>query len=198
MMRANATSALLILAALALATEVGAFGEMDGVWFKTRFQGKGFDLEPTGLGGKTSVKGTCYVHLMYANPDPNDPGSYDTRVVCETAPGSWETVSGFVTAESPDLGLIAEDRNLAFTTAAGLRALGYGVFVVRPKLDKSGALKSASFESLGAEMLSGSRLSDPNTPALGGYRVKGKTVPLEKLPSGVEDAIDPNSPPPEP
>ena len=155
MMRANAARALLILAALALATEVGALGEMDGVWFKTRFQGKGFDLEPTGLGGKTSVKGTCYVHLMYANPDPNDPGSYDTRVVCETAPGSWETVSGFVTAESPDLGLIAEDRNLAFTTAAGLRALG-------------------------------------------GYRVKGKTVPLEKLPSGVEDAIDPNSPPPEP
>lgn len=196
MNRARSTLVVTVLCALAIATEVGAFGEMEGLWFKTKFQGKGFDLEPTGLGGKASAKGVCYVHMLYANNDPNTPGSYDSRIVCETSPDTWETVSGFVAGESPDRGLVVEDVNLAFSNAEGLRALGYGVFAARPKFDQNGALKKATFESLGTEMVSGSRLSSPTTPAVGSYRVKGKTVAIDKLPVGVAEAIDPNSPPP--
>lgn len=195
-----------LLAALTvslLATGVRAQA-LDDVWFKVTLNLKGDAFTPTDEVEKVKGKVVLYMHVTAADLDSAGAEgdlslqTYELDVVSETAPFTWETTSSslFHTAGAGERAMIGTELSPASTgipitavipdeDATELEVR----FVARLKLkfDKNEMLKSASFVSTGALVPFGVGGEDL---LLGGARLKGKRVPVSKLPFEVEETME--------
>jgi hypothetical protein len=147
-----------------------AFGQaLDGKWFQLKISFKGYAFGgPSGL-DKISGSTTNYLNLVW-NPGTS---SYDYTIY--TSDGTPLTQSQD-TAFSPDILEYAEtvrDVGMTFGRDDTNYIDAYHTSLIKIKRDSQGALKSATFTSLGCEVYDGE--AEGNT-AFGGCTIKGKTI----------------------
>jgi hypothetical protein len=163
------------------------------VWLKISARGTGFEYmaDAAGLGAKRSIRADCYLQLVYMAPTADFPqhGSYEGPLLCQTAQGAapvWEASvmeQSFVGMKLADLNILSADVSLTFKNAGGDVIQGYGTHRIQIKTDpKTGAFKSATFQTLGGEMIGSSMFFDSFMTVVGGYTAKGTTVPVAKVP----------------
>ncbi len=203
-----------LLAALAFVISTGAAQDtsaqlLDGQWFKLSVNGKGLNVSFADNDvDKEKRKFTMYMLLISQVEEGSlTGGTYIPLFMYEQSPGVWVPTNFVVPDEGGGIGigtgitLIGEDER--YMTPALTRFLDNdaegvfpdeGTFIVgwdgiwtadfKTKTDKQGDFKSASFKSLGGTITDGG--DEENNLIGGGFTVKGKTVPVKKLP------FDPN------
>ena len=155
---------------------------------------------------KAKMKFTMYMFLQTFEPEGGAEGivgvAYDVIMFYEQSPGNWQQVSlGDEGGGGPvlDTQIILTGENERFMQPAVLRFLdndstvspfegggslvgfdGYWSAEFKVKLDKEGALKSASIKSLGGTVVEGG--VEDGRDYGGGFTVKGKLIPPSKLP----------------
>jgi len=192
-----------LLAALALTTLVGdaRAQALDDVWFKVTLNVNAGALTTGGDLEKAKGKVTAYLRVVPAVGAiaGGDEGAlptvgYDFESFCEVDPGVWEStgVGSFLTAGSNEDAMIGTDLSpdscgiplvvrVPDEDSSELNVL----FVARLKLkfDKQAQLKSAKFNSSGALISFGTGGEDL---LVGGVKLKGKLIPIEKLPFSLD------------
>jgi hypothetical protein len=161
-------------------------------WLKVSARATGYEYkaDAAGLGAKRTLKADCYMQLVYMAPTGDFPhGSYAAPLLCQIAQGVtpvWEATvmdESFVGMKLADQNVLAADNYLTFKNAGGDVIQGYGSHRILIKTDpKTGAFKSATFQTLGGEMIDGSMFFESFMTVVGGYTAKGATVPVAKVP----------------
>ncbi|HTO06699.1 MAG TPA: hypothetical protein VMR86_06540 [Myxococcota bacterium] len=173
-------------------------------WFKITASASGYEYkaDAAGLGSKRSVRATCYMQLVYvpsATPDDlaSFPyGRYAAPLLCQTGQGAepvWEATGmeqSFSGMKLADLNVLAADNYLSFKNAGGDVIQGYGAHRILIKVDpKTGAFKSATFQTLGGEMIDGSMFFESFMTVVGGWTAKGATLPVAKVPLEAQQLV---------
>jgi hypothetical protein len=160
-------------------------------WLKITARGTGYEYmaDAAGLGAKRSIRADCYLQLVYTGPTGDFPhGSYAGPLLCQVDAANWEASvmeESFVGMKLADLNVLGADVKLTFKNAGGDVIQGFGTHRILIKVDpKTGAFKSAIFQTLGGEMIGSSMFFESFMTVVGGYTAKGTTVPVAKVPPG--------------
>ncbi len=182
--------AFVLLAGLAADTSAQV---LDGQWFKLRVQGRG-----VGLTDEVSKAKLSFTMYMFLEASPGDGGlsenTYDVTFFYEQSPGEWAQVDGGIEGGPEQLDIEGDeymhitqsrflDNDAGVPDAEGSFLVGFdGIWTAlfKVKTDKEGGFKKATFKSLGGAIADGG-LSD-GAGFGGGFTVKGKSVPLSKVP----------------
>src|SRR5262245_42274523 len=161
-------------------------GELDGAFFKVTYHSVGVNFNADGILSKGNSTGVCFTKLVF------DGGSsqYTGAIACETAPDVWAlTDAGFELQSLGDGTAISNDQRISCTNAKGHFVTGFGTSLWTPKLDASGALKSATGKVLGSEACCASSLDSGTSSYLGELRMTAVTVDADKVPMGAFDLL---------
>ncbi|HKC52916.1 MAG TPA: hypothetical protein VKF60_19170 [Myxococcota bacterium] len=165
------------------------------VWLRVKAKGSGYELPAgdTGLGPKRSLSADCYLQLVYVDPDAGHlNGRYGGPLLCPIDAQNWAASpmeESFAGTKLGDLNVIAVDDYLTFTNAAGDVIQGWGTHRILISVDKTGAFRKASFQTLGGEMIDGSYSSLTLATVFGSYSASGSSVPAEKVPQPAKDLV---------
>lgn len=170
------------------------------VWMKisARASGYEFKADDAGLGPKHALKADCYMQLVYMAPTIGFPhGSYGAPLICavaQTDVTEWEATlpeRSYRGMKLADLNVIATDNQLAFKNIGGDLIEGYTSSRVLFTVDKkTGAFKSAKFETFGGQMQGASLFNETFMTVVGGFTAKGTSVPVTKVPQAVQDLAE--------
>jgi hypothetical protein len=162
-----------------------ADGIADCAWLRMKVKASGFELLPdtAGLGKKRAYSATCYVQLMFQAPSDGNPyGRYLGPILCPVDAANWDAVSSVTGQILADGSAVFADNELMFMNEASDVVQGFSASILRVKLDKLGAFKGATFQTLGGELIEDSTFFTTPAKMLGGYTVTGSTVPVLKVP----------------
>jgi hypothetical protein len=167
---------------------------LSDVWFKVKIKVKGYSAVPEAKGEKpqkTTLTQTAYLHLNVGVPKaaPGDGApppfpvqTLDFQLWTEVAPDVWEPTYEGTTDLEIGGGLIYffADTNFLVDFPGPAGAESYMTVVFKAKLDKEGAFKSATVQSLGGEVYDGTTTGDD--AVRGGISMSGKSIDPDKLP----------------
>jgi hypothetical protein len=159
--------------------------------------------EDTGLGARHSSKAPCYLLLTYTPNDPNDAesppyGSYSGPVLCQIdGNGDWEMMTADPDAPLsatafPDGNAVGIDDYMTFMNSSGDVIQGFGTHVLHISVDKTGAFRSATFQTVAGELLDNSTFFLSDLPVIGSFTSKGSSVPAAKVPPGAVALVTPS------
>ncbi len=197
----RACSSLLVLAAVFVLAPTSSAQALDNLWFKVTASVKG----GAALGGNVdNIKGKVVAYVFVtADKDMLAEGGgvattpYDATVISEVEPDNWQLVDAFSfltvgnderVMVGPSLGgaddgisMVMELTSDPVPTEGSPTEFVRVVFTAKTKIktDKEGAVKKASFKSLGGVVPNG--ISEGET-LFGGAKLTGKSVDPSKLP----------------
>ena len=146
---------------------------MHGKWFELKVSAKGYEVDMAEDVYKLSGKTTAYMHMDW------DTNHYDYYIFSETSPGVWQQTDDgtfSLTISTEDYIFLSDDCTIAWPDGTSYHF--YFTALIRVKLDKLGALSSASLATLGAAV----DTSSSGVDTYGGATVKGKVIDSGKLP----------------
>jgi hypothetical protein len=188
-LRRVALPALLLLLAGGAAAQDTTF---DDQWFKLKVRATGYLVAEGEHPQKGTATATAYLHLRMntlaapaGDGSPSLPSTDYTFEVWTDADGHWsKTYESTVALEGCDgRCYFVSDMyaQVALDVDAWFESYFTGLLVA--KRDKAGNLVSATFRTLGAEICDGGAVEQGTEYTLrGGASIKGKTVPVAKLP----------------
>lgn len=164
-------------------------------WLKITVSAHMTDVLPSdaGLGARHGSKAVCYLQLTYAPHDPNDPdssthGSYSGPVLCQIdGNGDWAQMGApddLIAQAFPDGNAAGVDNYLTFQNMAGDVIQGFGTHVLHITVDKTGAYRGATFQTLTGELVDNSTFFLSDLPVVGSFTSKGSSVLDDKVPPG--------------
>ncbi|HTO55610.1 MAG TPA: hypothetical protein VMR50_19665 [Myxococcota bacterium] len=156
-------------------------------WLKVTAHASGYEYTgQAGLGAKRSYSATCYMQLVFMPATGDNPnGRYGAPILCQVDAANWEASpmeQSFSARKLADGNAVSVDNYLTFKNAAGDVIQGYGVQRLSISVDKTGAFRSATFQTLGGELMDESMFFGSFMTVVGGYTAKGSTVPVTKVP----------------
>ena len=165
-------------------------GVANCVWIKLQAKGSGYErmADDAGLGPKRTINASCYMQLVYMEPDAKHPhGRYGAPILCPIDAEHWAASvmdDSFTGTALADGNVIAPDTYLTFTNAGSDVVQGYGTHRILITIDKKTlAFKKAIFQSLGAEMIDNSTyFLTPDSLVVGSYSAKGTSVLSDNVP----------------
>jgi hypothetical protein len=165
-------------------------GVANCVWLKVTARGSGFEVldGDAGVGPRRSISAPCYMQLVFVPPDAQHPYKrYAAPILCPVDFENWEGTTldaSFSGRALADGNVIAVDDFLSFTNAGGDIVEGYGTHRLTITVDrKTGAFRSAIFQTLAAEMIERSVYFASPRAVVGSYTAKGISVPAAKVPA---------------
>lgn len=200
---ALAALSLLLVAVCGSGSRAGAQG-IDGVaacsWLKLKAKASGYEVldADAGLGPKRGPSATCYVQLNYSAPDEANPhGRYGGPLLCQTDFETWEMSlmgEGYDAKALGDGSALASPDFMTFRNAAGDVIMGFTSSRMTISVNKkTGEFKKATLTSLSGELLldgfTGSVFNETPAPIVGGFSVKGSTVPQDKVPAEAQALV---------
>lgn len=200
--RSRAALAALSLVLVAVCAGASAAGDpvpvADGVaacsWLKLKAKASSFEVEEddAGLGPKRAPSATCYLQLMFAAPDAENPhGRYGGPLLCQVDFASWEMSGlgeGYDGKALGDGNVLGIGTFMTFKNDAGDVIMGFTSTRMAVAVNKkTGEFKKAKLASSSGELyvdgLLGSVFNETPAPLFGGFSVKGSTVPEAKVPA---------------
>lgn len=161
-------------------TSAEVWGLLEEVWFKLKveFSGKEYVVDTETLSDTDFIL-TAYLHVTY-----NGDGTYTPRLFTKNADGEWEQTGGGIIAPQVsgprEKFLILADHNFGQWRKKTKFISFFKTAYIKIK-KSSGEFESASFESLGAEVLYGQ--NDSGTKQFyGGAKVTGESIDFRDLP----------------
>jgi hypothetical protein len=141
---------------------------LHGSWFELRVSAKGYTVGLDESVSKTKLKATAYLYVVW-----NGSG-YNWVQFRETAAGMWSSIQSgsFVLVRSEEDYVFMLDDFWVARTPDGADIPFHFTGVFRTKVDKTGALRSARFETLSAQFFEGE--ATDGAAIYGGVTVKGK------------------------
>ena len=157
-------------------------GMLDDVWFKmnVEFSGKQYDPATEEL-SKKEFNITVYLRSSNGNQE-----GYDFEMYTKNVDGEWELTevgSSFgATVSGPgEKWIMVVDENFGFWEKKGKYIRFYMTAIIKIKKKDTGAFKSATFKTLGAEVYEGVD-ADETVEYYGGAKVKGESIKVGDLP----------------
>ena len=157
-------------------------GMLDDVWFKmnVEFSGKQYDLDTEELSNE-EFNMKVYIHTTL-----NEEEGYDIEMYTKNVDGEWERTetSRSFDAEVSGPGekwIMVVDENFGFWEKKGKYIRFYMTAIIKIKKKDTGAFKSATFKTLGAEVYYGEN-ADGTVEYYGGAKVKGESIKVGDLP----------------
>ena len=202
---ALAALSLVVVAVCAGASTAGApVPVADGVaactWLKLKAKASSFEVEEAGagLGPKRAPSATCYLQLMFAAADADNPhGQYGGPLLCQVDFETWEMSGmseGYDGKALGDGNVLGIGDFMTFKNDAGDAIMGFTSTRMAISVNKkTGEFKKATLTSSSGELLldgfQGSVFNETPAPIFGGFSVKGSTVPEAKVPEGARALV---------
>ncbi|MDG2149352.1 MAG: hypothetical protein P8N09_07495 [Planctomycetota bacterium] len=175
---------------LGLALTLPAAGEdpfasyvLNDTWFVLKVSGKGYHLNESNEATKAKFKTTAYMELAgteclcLGGPSGQD---YEVTLWTQVSEGLWtdshEDTWHFFGEDT----LMFVDESVDFAVGPLEYFSGSHTAKFTNKLDKGGRLKKSTYQSMGGLVTDGT--TNGLDTALGGYRIKGKSIHQSKLP----------------
>lgn len=181
-----ATRLLVLPLVLGLASPASA-QILDDTWLKLKVIGKGYLVDnETGEATKRTFKAVGFLHLVAQVEDapaalggpPSQSYDYDLWMLFDD---EWSiTDSGTFNMFGTDELLFIADEDPNYATGKIANFGGYQAAEFKNKLGKKGELKSCTYKTLGAELITGTETGAEQ--AVGGYKAQGKSIDVSKLP----------------